>query len=99
MPVPCGVPLSVLYHSSLYKTPALSNWRISRRIRGSAVLCATIRSRHSLSTESEEAAANYPSSGFPRYGDGRTIRRNGALFSAGVPARRQARADPRPWTD
>jgi hypothetical protein len=40
----------------LSKIPARSHWRISLRMRGSAILCATIRNSQSWSTESKKAA-------------------------------------------
>jgi hypothetical protein len=51
MPAPGGVPLSVSCHSLLSRIPARNHWRMSLRMRGSAILCATIRSSHSWSTE------------------------------------------------
>lgn len=47
MPAPCGVPLSVSCFSPLSRTPARSHSSMSRNMRGSAILCATIRSSHS----------------------------------------------------
>ncbi|MET4323766.1 hypothetical protein ABIC02_007557 [Bradyrhizobium sp. RT5a] len=47
MPAPCGVPRSVSCFSPLAGTPARSHSSMSRKMRGSAILCATIRSSHS----------------------------------------------------
>jgi hypothetical protein len=47
-------PLSVSCHSSLSRIPASSHIRTSRSTRGSAILCASIRSSHSWSTESKK---------------------------------------------
>ena len=67
MPAPCGVPLSVSYHSPLSRMPASSHIRTSRRIRGSAILCASIRSSHSWSTESKKLRMSASSTQFTRW--------------------------------
>src|SRR5437660_5039800 len=59
MPAPCGVPLSVSCHSLLSRIPARSHWRMSLRMRRSAILCATIRSSHSWSTESKSCEGRH----------------------------------------
>ena len=67
MPAPCGVPLSVSCHSSLSRMPASSHIRMSRRMRGSAILCASIRSSHSWSTESKKLRMSASSTQFTRW--------------------------------
>src|SRR5215469_12578385 len=54
MPDPCGVPTSTGSHRPLSRTPALSHRSIKRRIRGSAILCPSIRTSHPWSTESKK---------------------------------------------
>jgi hypothetical protein len=56
MPAPCGVPLSVSCFSPLSRTPARNHSPMSCKMRGSAILCATIRNSHSWSTESKGVA-------------------------------------------
>ena len=86
MPAPCGVPLSVSCHSPLSRMPASSHIRISRRTRGSAILCASIRISHSWSTESKKLRMSASSTQFTRW-----------LMSAVCNARqRHVRVPPRP---
>ena len=44
IPDPCGVPASTAFHWPLSRTPASSHRSIKRSTRGSAILCASIRS-------------------------------------------------------
>ena len=67
MPAPCGVPLSVSCFSPLSRTPARSHSSMSRNMRGSAILCATIRSSHSWSTESKKPRMSASSTQFTRW--------------------------------
>ena len=64
MPAPCGVPAPSPSTPCSSSTPASSHLRISRRIRGSAIRCATIRSIHSWSTESKKLRMSASSTQF-----------------------------------
>jgi hypothetical protein len=66
MPAPYGVPFVVSYISSRSRTPASSHILSSRRIRGSAILCASIRSSHSWSIESKKLRISASSTQFTR---------------------------------
>lgn len=67
MPPLAGCPLSVSCFSPLSRTPARSHGPMSRRIRGSAILCATIRHSHSWSTESKKLRMSALSTRFTRW--------------------------------
>lgn len=56
MPAPCGVPLSVSCNSPLSRTPARIHSPMSRRMRGSGILCH--HPRQPLVLDRVEEAAN-----------------------------------------
>src|SRR5919201_5448598 len=89
---PWGLPLSTALHSPLSRTPALSHRLIRRMIRRSAVLCSNIRTTHSWSSESNEAATHYPPRGLSDLGH-----RRSSPPPAGRPGAPAAWLDAAPW--